>query len=59
MTDLFLSLLYPDEEARRAHAEGSVRPDISARTCEELGLSALLPLKNSSLCPTILPVTAG
>ncbi len=47
MTDFFLSLLYPNEETYRRHTEGSDRPIVSKRSCEELGLTSLLPLKNS------------
>ncbi len=47
--DTFISLLYPTEEARRAHLEGSARPRISPQTCQELGLFSVLPLKSSRL----------
>ncbi len=45
----FLSLLYPSEESMRRHAEQKSSPYISPAVCDELGLSSLLPLKNSSL----------
>ncbi|MBE6656666.1 MAG: hypothetical protein E7609_07395 [Ruminococcaceae bacterium] len=49
MEKRFLSLLYPSEESARRHADGTDIPFVSAAVCEELGLSALLSLKNSAL----------
>lgn len=44
-----LSLLFPDEASRAAHANGSALPSISEEVCEELGLCDILSLKNASL----------
>lgn len=49
METRFLSLLYPTEESHRRHKEGKAAPHIPRDVCEELGLTTLLPLKNSSL----------
>ena len=45
----FLSLLYPNEESRRRHAERRDVPFVSGEVCEELGLTSLFSLKNSAL----------
>ncbi|MBE6679286.1 MAG: hypothetical protein E7598_02045 [Ruminococcaceae bacterium] len=50
MNSFTFSLLYPSDEARRAHIAAQNRPAISAETVESLGLSELIKLKNSSLC---------
>lgn len=50
MNNFNFSLLYPSQEARRAHAAAENRPVISSETVESLGLSELIKLKNSSLC---------
>ncbi len=46
---MFISLLYPNEEAYRHHKDGGDRLHISMQTCEELGLSSLFSLKSSRL----------
>lgn len=46
----FISLIYPDEESRTYHLDPAHLPRISAQVCEQLGLTALLPLKSSSVC---------
>ena len=43
------SLLYPDQQALRAHMSGEDAPLIDGFTLEELGLPEILPLRNSSL----------
>ena len=43
------SLIYPDPDSARRAEEGKDRPCITDETCEELGLSYLIDLKNSSL----------
>ena len=45
----FISLLYPTEEAQSRAAEKGGVPNISEAVCEELGLSSLIDLRNSSL----------
>jgi len=53
MPDLDLkdfSLLYPDGESKHAHLSGECTPLIDEFTLDELGLSEVLPLKNSRLC---------
>lgn len=50
MENFSFSLLYPSDEARRAHAAAENRPLVSAETVESLGLLELIKLKNSSLC---------
>ncbi len=49
MDTLHISLLYPDEETRRAHMEGIGVPHIDEEVVSQLGLDTLLPLKNSTL----------
>ena len=43
------SLLFPDAATKRAHYEGKARARIDDFTLEELGLTEVLPLKNSDL----------
>jgi len=45
----FISLLYPTEAAQSRAAEKGGVPNISEAVCEELGLSSLIDLRNSSL----------
>lgn len=49
MEDKFISLLYPDEESAARHADRSRLPNISESVCDELGLTDLFGLKNSTL----------
>jgi DNA mismatch repair ATPase MutS len=49
MEHVFLSLLFPDEESRRRHERGEGTPRVTDAVCEELGLTTLLRLKNSTL----------
>lgn len=49
MENKFLSLLYPDAASEEAHRVGGARPNISASVCDEIGLSDMLGLKNSSV----------
>lgn len=49
MENKFLSLLYPDAASEDAHRTGGARPNISESVCEEIGLSDMLGLKNSSV----------
>ena len=52
MPDLNLtdfSLLYPDGATKKAHLAGDGLPQIDEFTLDELGLSEVLPLKNSQL----------
>ena len=49
MENKFISLLYPDEEARKYAENKTNLPDISDTVCDELGLTELFDLKNSSL----------
>ncbi len=43
------SLIYPSEESRVQHTQGTAIPDIDAFTLEELGLSEILSLKGGDL----------
>ena len=43
------SLLYPNTETKRAHYHGENRPNMDAFVLDELGLSDMIPLKNSEL----------
>ena len=45
MLDKFISLLYPTEQSRSAHADGIGLPDISDDVCIELGLEEIFDLK--------------
>ena len=45
----FISLLFPSEESRRAHALPEGRPDITDTVCDELGLTELFRLRGSAL----------
>ncbi len=47
--DCFISLLYPSEQSLRSHTMGNARPRISAKCCDELGLSSLFALKGARL----------
>ena len=49
MEERFISLIYPTEEDRNYHGDKSNLPNISEAVCDELGLSELFNLKNSSL----------
>ncbi len=49
MDEKFISLLYPTEESRSRHSDRSLLPDISEAVCDELGLSEIFDLKNSTL----------
>lgn len=49
MEDRFISLIYPNEESRLFHEQRENLPRISEAVCEELGLSEIFSLKNSSL----------
>ncbi len=43
------SLLYPNAKAKEAHYRGENRPHIDAFVLDELGMSDMIPLKNSEL----------
>ena len=43
------SLIYPNEESRRAHEEGTAKPDIDLFTLQELGLLEQFSLKSGDL----------
>ena len=49
METRFLSLLYPSEESLCRHKDRKDTPLVPEEVCEELGLTTLLSLKNSSL----------
>lgn len=49
MEERFISLLYPTEESYNYHADRENLPNISENVCDELGLSEIFNLKNSSL----------
>ncbi len=49
MENRFLSLLYPNEESQLCARDRKNLPNISDEVCDELGLSALFSLKNSTL----------
>lgn len=49
MQEKFISLLYPNEESRAAHADGKVLPNISDDVCLELGLEEIFDLKCANL----------
>ncbi len=49
MEEKFISLLYPTEQSRDFHSDRENLPDISEQVCDELGLSEIFDLKNSSL----------
>ena len=49
MEEKFISLLYPTEQSRDFHSNRENLPDISEQVCDELGLSEIFDLKNSSL----------
>lgn len=49
MEDRFISLLYPTEQSRRAHLDGSARPNITETVCDELGLNEIFNLKSGRL----------
>ncbi len=49
MEERFISLIYPTEEERNYHADKSKLPNISEAVCDELGLTEIFNLKNSSL----------
>ena len=38
------SLIYPDEETRKRHADGQDKPDIDLFTLQELGMTEALSL---------------
>ncbi len=50
MEETFISFIYPDEASRRAHADEGALPRISEEVCDQLGLTDLISLRNSSLC---------
>jgi hypothetical protein len=45
----FLSLIYPTEESKVRHTSLSYLPNISEQVCDEIGLSRVFSLKNSSI----------
>lgn len=49
MKEQFISLLYPSEESLNYHADRNNLPNISENVCDELGLTEIFGLKNSSL----------
>ena len=49
MAERFISLLYPNEEARVYHSDRANLPNISEAVCDELGLNGIFELKNGSL----------
>jgi hypothetical protein len=49
MEQKYVSLLYPTEESGRYHSYRENLPNISKDVCDELGLSEIFNLKNSSL----------
>ncbi len=49
MSNPFLSLLFPSEEKRAAHATQAGRATVSDAVCDEIGLSLLLDLHGSAL----------
>ncbi len=50
MENTFISFLYPDEASRAAHIDGASDVRISEEVCDQLGLTDLVSLRNSSLC---------
>ena len=49
MENSFLSLIYPSKESMTRHASPTNLPNISEVVCEEMGLSRVFSLKNSSI----------
>ncbi len=49
MQEKFISLLYPNEDSQAFHSYRDNLPNISDTVCDELGLTELFNLKNSSL----------
>ena len=49
MEERFISLLYPSEDSRRAHLDGTARPNITETVCDELGLNEIFNLKSGRL----------
>ena len=49
MQEKFISLLYPDESSQLFHSDRRNLPNISEQVCDELGLTEIFNLKNSSL----------
>ena len=49
MKEKFISLLYPNEESMIFHSDRNNLPNITEAVCDELGLSEIFELKNSSL----------
>ena len=49
MENSFLSLIYPTEESKVRHTSLSYLPNISEQVCDEIGLSRVFSLKNSSI----------
>ncbi|MBQ3016041.1 MAG: hypothetical protein IJD79_04605 [Clostridia bacterium] len=49
MQEKFISLLYPNEDSQNFHSFRDNLPDISEDVCDELGLTELFNLKNSTL----------
>ena len=49
MEERFISLLYPSAESRDYHQNKANLPNISEEVCDELGLTEIFNLKNSSL----------
>ncbi|MBQ2825650.1 MAG: hypothetical protein IJF13_00360 [Clostridia bacterium] len=47
--DEHFSLLYPDEETKRRHEKGELRPNISAEVIESIGLGEYLELKSAEI----------
>ena len=49
MQEKFISLLYPNEDSQSFHSYRDNLPNISENVCDELGLTDLFGLKNSTL----------
>ncbi len=49
MNNPFISLLFPSEEKRAAHAIPEGRPNVTDAVCDEIGLSTLFDLHGSAL----------
>ncbi len=50
MENTFISFIYPDEASRLAHMDGNSGVCIAEEVCDQIGLSDLISLRNSSLC---------
>ena len=49
MKERFISLIYPNEESQIYHSDRNNLPNISEAVCDELGLTEIFDLKNSTL----------